>query len=194
MDPIIPNNLLGTPLPAAMDHTTADATVAELLTTLATNANTGSSLGKRSSEGIPSGSSKRTSSTSRSSLDEADSEEDPVDLNAADSDDGAPHIQARLLPPSFFASSHQLIGEKLRMSPIPWVVSPKYSTPIQMSATSETDMFTAFTSSQELIVFKVVGSQANSPKKIFRILARKGSSSYPTYRVDEAFSSAMGDI
>ena len=79
------------------------------------------------------------------------------------------------------------------MSPIPWVVSPKYSTPIQLSATSETDMFTAFTSSQELIVFKVVGSQANSPKKIFRILARKGSSSYPTYRVDEAFSAALDD-
>ena len=61
-------------------------------------------------------------------------------LNAADSDDDAPHVQSRLLPPSFFAASHQVIGDKLHLSPIPWVVSPKYHTPIQLSAISEADM------------------------------------------------------
>jgi hypothetical protein len=39
----------------------------------------------------------------------------------------------------------------------------------------------------------VTGSQPNGSTKIVSILARKGLSSYPTYRVDEAFSSAIAD-
>jgi hypothetical protein len=50
-----------------------------------------------------------------------------------------------------------------------------------------------FTSLQELIVFKVTGSQPNSSKKIFSILARKGLSTCPTYLVDDTFSSAIAD-
>ena len=143
MDPQANISNRETSTPSSTDHTSTDAIVEELLATLASGANSGSRGGKRTSDasGSPAGSRKKAA------LDEADSEDEhrDADLNAEDSDDDTPQDQQYLLPQSFFAASHRVLEEKLNMSPRPWVVSPKYHTPIPLAAVAVTGVFTVFT-------------------------------------------------
>ena len=183
------------------NRTAAETTAAELLAAMATD----SLLGKRSSVNNPSNSSKRTQSSSSSSssqrsavndvdsADEREGNDSNQQVNAAESDDDRQLPQPRPLPGLFFETSRQMFADKMRMSPTPWIVSPKYHVPTQLSSVPGAAMFTIFTTPLEFIIFKVDRDSTNGPKRTFRILASLGKSIFTIIRVDGWFCAANAD-